>query len=214
MLVKLIYIVLSEVVFVHRIAKKILNKLLEFELISVYKKENYLYGIEMILMKALGIFIIGIIAIITKKYVETIVFYFIFKSLRTYTNGYHSRYYWSCLIESTVIYIGICLLISPFVIKYIMKSYFVTVVAMILIFLLSPVNFGGITFNDKEIKKHKEVIKYILIIDNIFLFIFMNYKVRFEIVAFFEIAIILDLILIIIAKIINVLKYVKSRDNF
>ncbi len=197
----------------HKIAEKLLNKLLEFELISLDKKDNYLYGIEMILMKIFSIFIIGIIAIITKKYVETVVFYFTFTSLRAYTNGYHSKYYWACLIESAIVYLCICFLISPFVMNYLTYSYCVTMIAMILIFLLSPVNSENIMLDAKEINEHKEIIKYILIIDGLFLFMFINYRVYFEIVAFFELAIILDALLIIIARIIDGLKYIKVRDN-
>ncbi len=186
--------------------------MLEFELISVEKKDNYQYGIEMLLMKILSIVVIGIIAIMTKKYMETIIFYFTFKSLRTYTNGYHSKYYWSCLIESAVVYIFICMILSSFVMKYLIQSYFVTMIAIILILLLSPINSDSIMLDDKEIKKHKEIIKYILIVDSLILFMFINYKVKLEIVAFFELAIILDLILIIVARIINVLKYTGTKD--
>ncbi len=193
----------------HKFVEFLGNKLLEFDIISADKKDNYLYGIEMLLMKVLGIIVISIIAIITKKYIETIVFYITFKSLRAYTNGYHSKYYWACLIESAAVYIFICLVASPLVMKYLYESYFVTGISMILIFIIAPVNSENIMLDDEEIQNHKERIKYILIIDSIVWFAFINFKVYSDIVAFFELGIILDSVLLIVSKVFNLVQHIK-----
>ncbi len=197
----------------HKLTEILVNKLLEFELISEDKKDNYFYGVEMLVMKIFSIIVIGIIAIMLKKYVETVVFYITFTSLRTYTNGYHSKYYWLCLIESAIIYTLICLVIVPVVMSYLYESYFFTGIAIISIFILSPANSENIMFSKDEIEEHKKIIKYILIIDSVCLFMFINFKVTLEIVAFFEVAIILDSISIIIEKFIIFYKYLKNKHS-
>ncbi len=199
--------------WLHKFSEILVNKLLEFEIISVDKKDNYLYGIEMLIMKIFGFVVVGIIAIIDKMYIETTVFYITFKTLRAYTNGYHSKYYWVCLIESAVVYIFICFVAAPFVMKYLYESYFITGIAMIFIFIIAPVNSESIMFNEKEIKKHKEKTKYILTIDGIVLFMSINFNLYSNIVAFFELAIILDAILLVIAKMLILIQYFKINSS-
>ncbi len=184
----------------HTLSEMLVDKLLELDLISSEKKDNYLYGVEVFIMKILGITIFALIAMLTKTYAETAVFYVTFKSLRAYTNGYHSKYYWACLIESAVVYLFICFIGSPFVMEHMNEFYFITGIAMVVIFIAAPINSESMMFDEEEIATHKKIIRVLLVIDSIFLFIFIQYKVTLAIVSFFEVAIILDAVLLVVEK--------------
>lgn len=137
-------------------------------------------------MIVLGLILISAIWILTKKYIETIVFYFTFSWLRFYTNVYHSKNYKACLSQSAVLYILICKVISLLFIKYVIVFHFITLVSMDITYALSPVNSESIVLNKKEITKYKDIVKYILITYFIILAIFINFKGKSEIVVFLK----------------------------
>lgn len=146
-------------------------------------------------------------------YIETIVFYIVFNSLRKYTNGYHSKRPMICIMESIITYLLICLVISNILEHYIYPLHFITLISMLMIYVLSPVNSDIIMLDEKELKElkeHKEHIKYILLIDLLILAIFVNFQIKSDLVVFFNLAILLDLFLLIIAKIMKGLKEVND----
>ncbi len=71
---------------------------------------------------------------------------------------------------------------------------------MFVIFIAAPINSESMMFDEEEIATHKKIIRVLLVIDSIFLFIFIQYKVTLAIVSFFEVAIILDAVLLVVEK--------------
>ncbi len=194
----------------NKLVDLLVNTLLDLKLIDEEKKENYQYAVEFFIIKVLGILVISTIGILTKKYLETIVFYGAFSTLRAYTNGYHSKAYKLCLLESAIVYVLICTIISKIAIQFLNILHLISMFAMLIIYVLSPVNTEEICLSDDEVKEHQLIIKYILILYCIILFFFINFKVKHEVVAFFEIAIILDMLLVLIGKMI-VYKKVRGK---
>lgn len=185
------------------ISNKLVDAFVELGIIEKEKKDNYLYGAEFLFMKIIGIIIMGVIGILTHKIIETIVFIITFNSLRKYTNGYHSEKPLFCIIESVITYLLICLVLSEFLINYIYPLHIITLISLFIIYVLSPVNSDSIMLNKNEIKEHKENIKYIILIDLVVLAIFVNFKMNLGLVVFFDLAILLDLLLVLIGLIIN-----------
>ncbi len=186
----------------NKLVIKIVNRLIFLGLIEKDDKDIYYYQVEMLILKIIGILLIIGIGISTKKYIETIIFYITFSWLRAYTNGYHSKNYKVCLIQSGIAYTLICNVISLVFVQNLSLFHFITLISMIVIYALSPVNSDSIMLSEKEIIKHKEILKYIFIIYLMILAMFINFKVKSEFVAFFEIAIIFDMLLVLIGKII------------
>ncbi len=185
-----------------KLALKTVNRLKDFGLIGKDDEAIYLYQVEVLFLKIIGILLIAIVGVLTEKCIETIVFYITFSSLRAYTNGYHSKNYMICLAESAMTYILICQVISVIFIKNLLLLHSLTFIAMIVIYAFSPVNSDDIMLSKKEIVKHREILKYILIIYLLIMMMFINFKVTSEIVVFFEIAILFDMVLVVIGKII------------
>lgn len=64
--------------------------------------------------------------------------------------------------------------------------HFISIASIIVIYVLAPVNSNSIMLSEEEIKKHKEVLKYILVIYLIMLLMFIDFRIENEIVAFLE----------------------------
>ena len=186
-----------------QIAIRLAETLIVLGIIEEDKKDNYIYGVEFLIMKVIGISIIGIIGILTQKYIETIVFYFTFNGLRKYTNGYHSKNALFCVLESMIVYWMICIVVGETLEKYICPLHMITFFSMFMIYVLSPINTDSIMLDESEMKEHKESIKYVLLIDLLVLMIFINFQIKVNLVVFFDLAILLDLLLIFVEMVLN-----------
>ncbi len=185
----------------NKLALKTVHRLINVGLIEKDDEVIYLYQVEVLFLKIIGILLIAIVGVFAEKYIETIVFYITFSSLRAYTNGYHSKNYIICLAESAITYILICQVVSVIFMKNLLLLHSLTFIAMIVIYALSPVNSDEIMLSKKEIAEHKQTLKYILIIYLLIVMMVVNFKVTSEIVVFFEIAILFDMVLVVIGKI-------------
>lgn len=166
------------------IVLKAANRLVNLKLIERDKKDFYSYHIEMLFLRVIGIILIVGIGVITKKYIQTIVFYVTFSSLRSYTNGYHSKHYIVCLIQSGATYILICKVISLLFLENLLLFHFISIVSIIVIYVLAPVNSNSVMLSKEEVKQHKKTLKYMLYVFFIALVIFINFKIKNEIVVF------------------------------
>lgn len=189
-------ICLNKVIF------KIVHRLINSGLIEKSDEAVYSYQVEMLLLKLGGILLIGTIGVLSKKYLETFVFYLAFSRLRTYTNGYHSKNYVLCLLQSAFAYVLICEVLSEFFIKTMPLSHPITFISIAVIYALAPVNSNAVNLSKKEIAKHREMIKKILIIYSVFLLALIHFKAGFGFVVYFEMAIIFDMLLLVVGKLV------------
>lgn len=186
-----------------QIAIQLAEKFVCMGIIEEDKKDNYIYGIEFLIMKMVGISIMGIIGIVTQKPIETIVFYITFNSLRKYTNGYHSEKALLCVFESIIVYWLICTVVGKVLEEYIDLLHLMTFLSMIMIYILSPVNTESIMLDESEIKEHKKNIKQVLLIDLLILAMFINFQIKVDLIVFFDLAILLDLLLVLVGIVLN-----------
>ncbi len=194
---------MEELNYLEWITNRLIDNFIDLGIIEKDKRDNYLYGAEFLIMKVVGVIIMATIGILSHKYIETVVFYVSFSCLRNYTNGYHSKKLRLCIVESMITYSLICFILSEVLRDYIYPLHFMTFISLFIIYALSPVNSDIIMLDENEIKEHKENIKYILLIDLVILAIFVNFQIKLNLVVFFDVAILLDLLLIILEKIIT-----------
>ncbi len=180
---------------------KLVDGLYENKLIGEEQRDNYLYGVEFLVMKIIGIIVLGIIAVLMGRYIETLVFYLTFAWLRKFTNGYHAKNYKLCMVESAVVYFLICQF-NGIIMKDLNTSYLVTLGCMPFIYFLSPVQSSSINFSKEEYRDHQGATFFLLGIYALWLFVFFYFGVRQDFIAFFESAIFLDLILVVIGRIV------------
>ncbi len=182
------------------IVNRLVDDFIKLDIIEEGKKDNYLYGAEFLIMKIAGIIILSVIGILSHKYIETVVFYATFNSLRKYTNGYHSINPRLCILESIITYSLISFVLSEILVDYIHVLHFITFISLFIIYVLSPVNSDSIMLDENEIEEHKEIIKYVLFLDLVILAMFVNFRIKPSFVVFFDLAILLDLLLVLIGK--------------
>ncbi len=185
----------------NRIINYIVEKMIEKNIIQKKYKNDYKYGIEIFFLKVIGILIFLSIGVISNYLLETVVFYIVFSSLRTYTNGYHSNNRLMCFIESTILY----LLITMYLVKILEPLYILNIIlsaiCSIVIMIYAPINSEQINLSDEEIKIHKFKIKKILLITLIINIIIIIVNIKSVFITFITFALILDTILILIPKI-------------
>ncbi len=185
-----------------KVVSKLVSRLIKLEIVEKEDEAIYQYQAEILLIKIVSILLISLIGVLEEKYIETIVFYTTFSILRRYTNGYHAKNFMICLLESAISYIIICKFLSIIIINNLYISYILTLFSMVIIFILSPVNSDSIMLNKKEIRKHKEITGYILIIYFLIILACINFKIKHVIVSFFQLAILFDMVLVVIGKIV------------
>ncbi|MDO4772781.1 MAG: accessory gene regulator B family protein [Bacillota bacterium] len=186
----------------NKIIFKIVHRLINSGLIEKSDEAVYSYRVEVLLLKLVGILLIGTIGVLSKKYLETFVFYLAFSRLRAYTNGYHSKNYALCLLQSAFAYILICEVFFECFIKILPLSHLITFISMAVIYALAPVNSDAINLSKKEIVKHRKMIKKILIIYSVFLPALIHFKAGLGLVVYFEMAIMFDMLLVVVGKVV------------
>lgn len=87
------------------LAKKITAALVLSKIISPDDMEAYTYGLELLITKLVLYLLIFIIAALTKTVIVSLLFVFLYMSLRKYTGGFHCKTAERCLCVSMLIHI-------------------------------------------------------------------------------------------------------------
>ncbi len=106
--------------------------MIERRMISEDEKELYLYGIQLLSEKLLGLCSILLICVFTGRLLQGAVFYMAYSLLRKYAGGYHAGRFITCYISSCLT-VFICVMLSflPFA----------QITSLVLILISSPVVF-------------------------------------------------------------------------
>lgn len=82
----------------HELSIRICQKLIDKGIIKEELKRVYTYGIELLLSFFISVSLILIVGTLTHRFVETLIFLFLFVSIRQMTGGYHAKTYFRCQI--------------------------------------------------------------------------------------------------------------------
>ena len=94
------------------ISNKLVNKLIEYNLIKSEDKEIYTYGIKQMLFLSLNILTILILGIVSNKAFEIILFMITYIPIRIYAGGYHAKNHIRCYIFSILMLIVIIYILN------------------------------------------------------------------------------------------------------
>jgi accessory gene regulator B len=86
------------------------------------------------------------IGVLLGRLTETIVFLFSFAVIRSFSGGYHAETYWKCIIYFLITYILNIMVVV--LVPY--ASYFVGLIAVLLIFICAPVENENCPLSKKE----------------------------------------------------------------
>lgn len=98
------------VALIENIAEDITFILLKNQTIEIEDRDTYIYGLEIILSSLIVTGSLLTLGIILNKFLLTLIFILIFVILRSFTGGYHSQKFQSCLVISLSIYTSVLLL--------------------------------------------------------------------------------------------------------
>lgn len=121
-------------------AQKLAYFFAEKKIIQQEEKEIYAYGYEILLSEAINWLITIIIAILTKRIGETVVYMLAFMRLRGALGGFHAKSHWGCILISTVVYVFCLFIVSltPAELFWILTAAGL-VLHMLLVFTIAPV---------------------------------------------------------------------------
>lgn len=141
--------------FLERLSHKIVNDLMQNNIVKAEDIEIYIYGMNQILMYAINMFSALIIGLLFRAFFETAVFMIAYCSLRSFAGGYHAKTPLRCYIFSIIM-----LIIVLIGMKYIYMTecvyYAILAVSALIVIILSPVEDRNKPLDEIEHKVYKK----------------------------------------------------------
>lgn len=150
---------------INNLSARLTDKLLTKGSITEDERELYIYGFFMLLLHLMYLVLACIFGLLFKCFIESIVYYVAFQFIRKYAGGYHAATETRCEILSTlsiIVSIGIIKLSKIYDIKTIFLL--VTLISMVLIFCLCPLDTPEKPLSKKEFKYFRKISWIILLV--------------------------------------------------
>ena len=150
---------------ISNLSTRLTDKLLSKGSITEDERELYIYGFFMLLSHLMYLVLACIFGLLFKCFIESIVYYVAFQFIRKYAGGYHAATETRCEILSTlsiIVSIGIIKLSKIYDIKIIFLL--VTLISMVLIFCLCPLDTPEKPLSKKEFKYFRKISWIILLV--------------------------------------------------
>ena len=151
----------------NKIAKLISNYYFNKGRITIDEKEEYEYSLEIMIASIVNFMVLLTLTLLTKCYIESIVFITVFAILRMSVGGYHAKTHFGCVLSISVIY-----MIMIFFLKYLNLEVLMYLsiafvgVSIPIIGIYAPVDSVNKRLDMIEQKKHRKasMIKLIAIV--------------------------------------------------
>lgn len=146
------------------IAEKITQKLIASSVIEEGDRELYIYGFFLLTNKILYFFVAVTVGTLASVTFESIIFYIVFMSLRTYAGGIHAKTEMACTVLTTL-----ALTMFVLVIKHLsihnseIAPFLMLGVGSLCILLLSPLDSSEKPIDDVERSQYKIICVAILV---------------------------------------------------
>ena len=143
---------------------KIVNSMINTDIISKDDKEAYVYAYTITLEKVLTLITISIMGVVLNRLVNIIIFLCTFKFLRRRTGGFHLETFGQCFIGTNLI----CVIIEAcdFVwLKYMTLVMFLCMVSVLYIICVGTVNHPNLALNDGELMESKKRARIIVALE-------------------------------------------------
>lgn len=137
-----------------KLSKKMTLFFIKKKVIEENKREIYDYCFEILLSTIINMSAIIIIAIATRTYLELFLYVFSFMVLRATAGGYHAKTHIGCFLILMFFYLGFLLMVKlmPIItLRYFSIAY--SIISLILVFLLAPIESFNNPLSDNEKRK-------------------------------------------------------------
>lgn len=165
---------------ISNLSTRLTDKLLTKGSITEDERELYIYGFFMLLSHLMYLVLACIFGLLFECFIESIIFYVAFQFMRRYAGGYHAATETRCETLSTlsiIASIGIIKLSKIYDFKTILL--FITLVSVVLIFFLCPLDTPEKPLSEKEFKYFRKISWIILLV--ISSIIIVSYFFKFNI---------------------------------
>lgn len=175
----------------HYLSECVTDFLLRQEIIKNEEKDIYVYGTELIISSIINLFICLIISILFKDFINGLIFFISFSSLRRFTGGFHSKSFLRYNIIFAIIVVTTLLLNTylGYIIDYVIVN---VIFSLLSIVLFSPVYNDNKKLSEYERKLYliKSVVVYLIhILVYFLLFIGIGLKLNIIIISDFVVAV-------------------------
>lgn len=143
---------------------KIVDSMINTDIISKDDKEAYVYAYTITLEKVLTLITISIMGVVLNRLVNIIIFLCTFMFLRRRTGGFHLETFDQCFIGTNLI----CVIIEAcdFVwLKYMTLVMFLCMVSVLYIICVGTVNHPNLALNDGELMESKKRARIIVALE-------------------------------------------------
>ena len=163
---------------ISKLSAEIVGRLIDESIINNTEKELYSYGFFILLSQILYFILTISFGLILDIFLESVIFYVAFQSIRTIAGGIHASSELKCEV-ATIVSIFLCLGIVKLCDLYNIKIViiFLTIVATVLIFLLCPLDTPEKPLTIKEKKYFRKKSWIILLIILTIICLSLYYKI-------------------------------------
>lgn len=143
---------------IETLAKRITNKFVENRIINPEDNEIYNYCFETTIVSLISHFSLFVLSILFNEFVCSIIFLISFSIFRKICGGYHADNYTKCSIMSLLSYLAMILIIKKINIIF-CSNFYIFIIGLIIVFLLSPIQDKNKPFTEKQYKRFKIISK-------------------------------------------------------
>ena len=162
-----------ERMLLNKLARKLTAKLLIQNIIPEDYSDIYIYGFELLLSFLFSTSVIVLAGVLCGRLLQTIVFLTVFIVLRSFTGGYHALQYWFCSVVTFSVF-GLVLLISEFVKVSMFFYILLSLIGIVTIALVVPIENSNKPLTEVQKKKYK-IISFALFVFFVALGAVINY---------------------------------------
>lgn len=162
-----------------------------------------IYSLTLLLERIIGLSGIIVIAVITNRIIELLIFYLSFREVRRYSGGYHARTFLACLILSMTFFAVLVLCIEPFLLQHTVLQFVFVSVSVGILLLTGSVNHPNLSLNKKELIVSKKKCRKAVVLLAVIYVMLLASPVSDVYAVYESCALILSAILQMIAKIIG-----------
>ena len=146
----------------------IINRLVRNGYIKEKERASYQYGMDVLILNLIPIFIILVISVVTRNIKFGVIFLLFFIPVRINIGGYHCKKISNCTLLFVLLYIFV-LKLSTLSIQLILKYF--GILCILFIMLLDPISYDVIENKVENYKRSKKIIKAVSILMIVILFL-------------------------------------------
>ncbi|MCR5604476.1 MAG: accessory gene regulator B family protein [Lachnospiraceae bacterium] len=182
-------------------ANLLVNKMIINDVIDCGKREEYIYTLQLLIEKLIGIVLVYVFALSIGKIVETTLFFITYSTVRKYSGGFHCRTEAGCLIASIGFVIFSILIEAPLLLEHKIVTNIIYLFAVCFILIVGPINHPNMNWSKKEYKRSKKTSSRIVLLFSILLILSELIGLPIRTTIFIRIGMINAIALIVLAKI-------------